>query len=166
MLRVQRWTILFSEPLLIHKPLSSPEAYRMCWCENVHTHTTLTSGADRNSRDNYPGGSVVKNLPAMQEAHRRHGFDPWVGKTLWRKKWQAAPVFLAGKFHRQSSLVGLQFMDGITKSQTWLSMHEHSIPLSTPTRHLKNRCNGSHLTAAASTASPAHGAESHPRNTH
>ena len=26
------------------------------------------------------GGSVLKNLPAMQETCKRHGFDPCVGK--------------------------------------------------------------------------------------
>ena len=28
----------------------------------------------------FPGGSVLKNLPAMQETCKRHGFDPCVGK--------------------------------------------------------------------------------------
>ena len=37
---------------------------------------------------------------------RRQGFDPLVGKIPWRRKWQPTPVFLPGKFHRQSSLVG------------------------------------------------------------
>ena len=32
---------------------------------------------------------------------RRRRFDPWVGKILWRRKWQLAPVFLPGKFHGQ-----------------------------------------------------------------
>ena len=30
---------------------------------------------------------------------RRHGFDPWVGKIRWRRKWQPTPVFLPGKSH-------------------------------------------------------------------
>ena len=30
---------------------------------------------------------------------RRHEFDPWVGKILWRRKWQPTPVFLSGKSH-------------------------------------------------------------------
>ena len=25
---------------------------------------------------------------------RRYGFDPWVGKIPWRRKWQPTPVFL------------------------------------------------------------------------
>ena len=43
----------------------------------------------------------VKNLPAMQESW----FDPWVGKILWRRKWQPALVFLPGKSHGQKNLV-------------------------------------------------------------
>ena len=42
----------------------------------------------------------------MQEVRRRHGFDPRVGKILWRRKWQPTPVFLPGKSHRQRILVG------------------------------------------------------------
>ena len=37
---------------------------------------------------------------------RRLGFDPWVGKIPWRRKWQPTPVFLPGEFHGQRSLVG------------------------------------------------------------
>ena len=37
---------------------------------------------------------------------RRYGFDPWVGKTPWRKKWQPTPIFLPGKLHGQRALVG------------------------------------------------------------
>ena len=35
---------------------------------------------------------------------RSGGFDPWVGKIPWSKKWQPTPVFLPGKFHGQRSL--------------------------------------------------------------
>ena len=36
----------------------------------------------------------------------RPGFDPWIGKIPWRRKWQPTPVFLPGEFHGQRSLVG------------------------------------------------------------
>ena len=49
------------------------------------------------------GSSVVKNPPAKC---KRLGFDPWVRKIPWRRKWQPTPVFLPGKSHRQRSLVG------------------------------------------------------------
>ena len=37
---------------------------------------------------------------------RKPGFDPWVGKIPWRRKWQPTPVFLPGEFHEQRSLEG------------------------------------------------------------
>ena len=49
----------------------------------------------------FPGSSVVKNLPAIQET-----FNPWVGKIPWRRKWQLIPVFLPGQSHGQKSLAG------------------------------------------------------------
>ena len=49
---------------------------------------------------------VVKNPLANAGNIKRHRFDPWVGKILWRRKWQTTPVFLPGKFHGQSSLAG------------------------------------------------------------
>ena len=36
----------------------------------------------------------------------RPGFDPRTGKIPWKWKWQPTPIFLHGKFHGQSSLVG------------------------------------------------------------
>ena len=36
----------------------------------------------------------------------RHGFNPWVRKIPWRRKWQPIPVFLPGKSHGQRSLMG------------------------------------------------------------
>ena len=35
-----------------------------------------------------------------------YGLDSWVGKILWRRKWQSIPVFLPGESHGQRSLVG------------------------------------------------------------
>jgi len=32
----------------------------------------------------------------MQEMQERHGFDPWVRKIPWRRKWHFTPVFLPG----------------------------------------------------------------------
>jgi len=36
----------------------------------------------------------------------RCGFDPWLRKIPWRRKWYPTPVFLPGKFHGQRILVG------------------------------------------------------------
>ena len=35
---------------------------------------------------------------------RKCGFNPWVGKAPWRRKWQPTSVFLPGQSHGQRSL--------------------------------------------------------------
>ena len=37
---------------------------------------------------------------------KRCGFDPWVRKICWIRKWQSTPVFLLGKSNEKRSLVG------------------------------------------------------------
>ena len=45
--------------------------------------------------------------PSCQcRSYRSCRFDPWVGKILWRRKWQPTPVFLPGESHEQGNLVG------------------------------------------------------------
>ena len=53
---------------------------------------------------------------------RRCGFDPWVGKIPWRRKWQPTPVFSPGKSHGRRSLAGYSPWDH-TKSDIieWLN---------------------------------------------
>jgi len=34
------------------------------------------------------------------------GFNPWIGKIPWRRKWQPTPVFLPGESRGQRSLTG------------------------------------------------------------
>ena len=34
------------------------------------------------------------------------GFNPWVGKIPWSRKWQPTPVFLPGESHGQRNLAG------------------------------------------------------------
>ena len=51
----------------------------------------------------FPIGLVVKN---QCKSHRKHGLDPWVGKTPWRRKWQPTLVLLPGESHGQRSLAG------------------------------------------------------------
>ena len=43
---------------------------------------------------------------------RRPGFNPWVGKIPWRRKWQPPAVFLPGKSHGQRSLVDYRLQRG------------------------------------------------------
>ena len=52
------------------------------------------------------GGFVVTISVTVAPVAKRRGFDPWVGKIPWRRKWQPTPVFLAGESQGQRSLVG------------------------------------------------------------
>ena len=40
----------------------------------------------------FPGGTRGKESACQCRRCRRQGFDPWVGKIPWRRKWQPAPV--------------------------------------------------------------------------
>ena len=46
------------------------------------------------------------------------GFDSWVGKNLWRRKWQPTPVLLPGKSHGQRTLVGYSLWGGKESDMT------------------------------------------------
>ena len=37
---------------------------------------------------------------------RRWGFNPWIRKIPWRRKWKPTPVFLPGQSHEQRGLAG------------------------------------------------------------
>ena len=59
------------------------------------------------AKGGFPGGSVGKESTCNVGAclkYRRPGFDPCVGKSSWRRKWQPTPVFLLGKSHGHRSL--------------------------------------------------------------
>ena len=56
--------------------------------------------------------SLARWLSGKESACRRRrlglnpGFDPWVRKIPWRRKWRLIPGFLSEKSHGQRSLVG------------------------------------------------------------
>ena len=53
----------------------------------------------------FSSGTVVKKSACQYRRHKKSGFNPWVRKIPWNRKWQSAPGFLPGKFHEQRSLV-------------------------------------------------------------
>ena len=54
----------------------------------------------------FPRWCSGKEFTCQCRRLKRRGFDPWVWKIPWTRKWQPIPIFLPGKFHRQKSLVG------------------------------------------------------------
>ena len=79
----------------------------VCVCVCIYSWTSLVS-------------QRVKNLPAVQ----RPGFDPWVGKTPWRRKWLPTLVFLPRESHGQRSLaVYSPWSHKMSDTTEWLSLH-------------------------------------------
>ena len=58
---------------------------------------------------------TVKRLSAMQEP----GFDPWLGKIPWRRKWPPTPIFLLENSMDRGAWWAT--VHGVAKSQTKLS---------------------------------------------
>ena len=50
----------------------------------------------------FPGGTSGQEPANARD--KRHGFDPWVRKIPWSRKWQSTPVFLLGESHGQRTL--------------------------------------------------------------
>ena len=61
----------------------------------------------------------------MQETWQECGFNSWIRKLSWRRKWQPIPVFFPGEIHGQRSLV--DYAHGVTKSLIQLSNFTHSL---------------------------------------
>ena len=59
----------------------------------------------------------------MQET-QKYGFDPWVRKNPWSRKWQPTPVFLPGKLHGQRRVAGHSPWGG-KESDTTEHTHPH-----------------------------------------
>ena len=70
-------------------------SHRALWCSYFKSDNVGCWG--------FPGGSDGKRVCLQC---RRPGFDPWVGKIPWRRKWQPTLVLLPGKSHGWRSLVG------------------------------------------------------------
>ena len=45
----------------------------------------------------FPGGTSGKEPTCQCRRLKRPGFDPWVGKMPWSRKWQPTPVFWPGE---------------------------------------------------------------------
>jgi len=69
----------------------------------------------------FPRGSEGKSV-CLQCG--RPGFDPWVRKVPWGRKWQPTPVFLPGKSHGWRNLVGYSPW-GHKESDTTEQLHFH-----------------------------------------
>ena len=95
-----------------------------------HNWSDLAAAADLLHFTRWLSGKI----PACQgRGHRKCGFNPWIRKILWKKKWQPTPVFLPEKSNEQRSLVGYH---KVSRSWARLSTHTEVMPNCFP----KNLC--------------------------
>ena len=77
-----------------------------------------------NIHDRLPRWCSRKESACQCKRHKRYGFDPWVGKIPWRKKWQPTPVFLPGKSHNYNVNNSLQSKDWVVWSPCFLMIQQ------------------------------------------
>ena len=92
----------------------------------------------------FPGDSNSKE----STCNAGDGFDPWVGKILWRRAWQPTPGFLFGETPWTEEAVGLQSVGSQRVGHNWVTKHStpsqsHLLPgnynNSPPTHHHKTK---------------------------
>ena len=87
-------------------------SFRMDWLDLLAVQGTLKSLLQHQSINSLAlsfgtqTSLVAQMVKCLTTMWGRPGFDPWVGKIPWRRKWQSTPVLLPGKSHEQRSLVG------------------------------------------------------------
>ena len=100
-----------------------------CW-ENPmgsqirHSWATYTTTTAIMIKEGFPRWCSGEESASQCRRHKRHGFDSWVRKIPWRRKWQPPRIFLLGKSHAQRSLGGCNPW-GRKESDMleWLSTH-------------------------------------------
>ena len=75
-------------------------AIRETWVQSLVWEDPLVKGKATHS------SILAWTIPFNFVQCGRPGFNPWVGKIPWRRKWQPTPVSLPGKSHGHRSLVG------------------------------------------------------------
>ena len=69
------------------------------------------AGLKRSVRNQGFLGAASSKEPACKcRRHKRHGFNPWVGKILWNRRRQPTPLFLLRKLWAEEP-GGLQSME-------------------------------------------------------
>ena len=97
--------LIFDYLLLVALVSQPPEPVIMlssCQFENV---LSVLQEKSNSEYQRFPGGAVVKNLPAKAgDTRDAESLIPGSGRSPWIRKWQPTPVFLPGKSNGQRSL--------------------------------------------------------------
>ena len=75
--------------------------------------------------DRYTRASQAAQWKRTRPPTRRPGFDPWVGKIPWRRKWQPTPVFSSVQENPTNRGAWRATIHGVTQTWTQLSTSKH-----------------------------------------
>ena len=78
----------------------------LCFEMLIQTHTSVWTAGELFPMVFYAKCNIQRGFPGGSGSLPDTGFNLWVGKIPWRRKWQPTPVFLHGESHGQRSLVG------------------------------------------------------------
>ena len=103
--------------------------YCSCWA-----HPGLSQDGGKNVcvfffKVGLPRWCSGKEFTCQCKRHKRRGFDPWVGKIPWRRKWQPTLAFLPRKFHGQRNLAGYSLCAYYFASVLPNSLQPHGLKL-------------------------------------
>ena len=99
---------------------------------NSHIHTW--------PQEKFPGGASGKEPACQCRRHERCGFDPWVRKIPWNRKWQPTPVFLPGGSHGQRSLAGYNPIGSQRIQQDWRETSKQLVKIPIVTEKKQMSC--------------------------
>ena len=99
------------------------------------------------------GDSVESDSLTLGGLCRRLGFNPWVRKFPWSRKWQPTPVFWPGKLHGQRSLVGYSPWGHKRVGHDWACTHTHTHTHTQGPTHPHLQLMGRQLISSSSTIS-------------
>ena len=88
------------------------------------------------------GGASGKEPICQHRRYHRCGFNPWVRKISWKRKWQLIPVFLLEESHGHRILAGYsprgrnqsdttECLHVLAHTHTHTHTHTHSLPVLT-----------------------------------
>ena len=83
----------------------------------------------------FPGSSRGKEPACQCRRHKRHGFNPWIGKIPWRRAWQPTLVFLPGESQGQRNLAGYSPWSR-KESKTTEQLSTHTRPAEVPSKSM------------------------------
>ena len=86
------------------------------------------------------GSTSGKESSCQCRRHIKYGFDLWVRKISWRRKWQPIPVFLPGESHGQRSLAKSQTQ--LNQLSTHTLLRKGHFPRCTHTLYTHSLTNG------------------------